>query len=123
MIKRSYIIDSHLFWFTLTNIFSTTAQIGTFANSSHIISIRPKFSTPQIFLHLWLSTKYLSCCYTLKYLNNPSWCNIRNEIVSSFLHYSIINSISSLKSSSSIRNIFKYFFNILIIKSAKVERI
>lgn len=43
------------------------------ANRADQVTVIPKFSTPQFFLHLWEFSKRELCRHTLDYLHYPRW--------------------------------------------------
>ena len=57
----------------LSNIFFDHFLISILSNCIHIISARPKLSSPQLPLHFRLPLKYLSCRYAFRYLYYSLW--------------------------------------------------
>ena len=71
--RKQFELPERLSGLTLPrNILLHYFPVASLSNSSNIIPIRPKLSTPQLTLYLRLPPKYLSGCNTLEYLHNPA---------------------------------------------------
>ena len=64
----------------ITNIIRDGRLVTKLADRVHKISIRPKFSSPKLFLHFWMLCKNLSGCETFQNRDDLSYTHLRNRL-------------------------------------------
>jgi len=69
-----------LFNALISDILGYTSLISEFADRVHKISVGPKFSTPQFFLHFRMLFENLSGCQTFHCRNDLGWTHSRNAL-------------------------------------------